>query len=217
MAALQAIIPNLALIPTTAEREEGIRTVVQLTGLPWDTVRNELDRFLEKGQKNWLNNSKSAKNKHNIENTADVRKKAEAGIIKLILDRPDLTGYVDSAGGIELFLEERHRQIFLKTREIIAGKSLRLPALFSRLDENEKETIASLLSEETFEKPESLLKDYIEFIKARKRREQRQELLVALKAAEAAGDDLRTEQLLQQLQSLTGRKGGTSDGRNTGH
>ncbi len=217
MAALQAIIPNLALLPTTVEREEGIRTVVQLTGLPWDTVRNELDRFLEKGQKNWLNNSKSAKNKHNIENTADARKKAEAGIIKLLLDRPDLSGHVESAGGIKLFLEERFQQVYLKIQGIIADKSLRLPVLFSRLEETEKETVASLLSEEAFERPESLLKDFIDLIHARERREQRQELLVALKAAEAAGDDLRTEQLLQELQSLTERKGGTNDGRDTGH
>ncbi len=217
MAVLQAIIPNLALLPTIAEREEGIRTVVQLTGLSWDTVRSELDRFIEKGQKNWLNNSKSAKNKHNIENTADARKKAEAGIIKLLLDRPDLAGHVDSAGGTELFVDERHRQIYLKIQGIIAGRALRLPALFSRLDETEKETVVSLLSQEACERPESVLKDYIGLIQARKRREQRQELLVALKAAEAAGDNLRTEQLLQNLRSLTERKGGTNDGRDAGH
>lgn len=203
MAVLHEMLPNIGLLATAAEREEGIRTAAQLTGLNWDIVRSELDRFLEKGQKIWLNKSKSAKNKHNAPNTADARQKAEAGIIRVLLERPDLLSRLEAVGGGRLFSEEQYRRVYLKVQEVTEQEGIRLPLLFSRLEEEDKEMVAALLSEGLVGEPEALLIDFMDLIRKKQQRKRRQELLLELKAAEKTEDGERTRQLLQELQTLT--------------
>ncbi|MEW6183055.1 MAG: DNA primase [Bacillota bacterium] len=203
MAVLKEMLPNIGLLPTTVEREEGIRTAAQLTGLNWDVVRSELDRFLEKGQKSWLNKSKSAKNKHNAENIADARQRAEAGIIRVLIERPDLLPRLEAVGGGRFFSGEQHRRVYVRIQEITDREDLRLPLLFSRLGEEDKEMVAGILSEGLVGEPEALLDDYMILIRKKQRRERRQELLLELKAAEKTEDSERTRQLLKDLQTLT--------------
>jgi DNA primase len=200
MAVLQALIPNLALLPTVVEREEGIQAVSRITGLNWEIVRGELDRFLEKGQKSWLNTCKTAKNKH--VRLKDARRKAEAGVLKFLLERPDSLPRVEAAGGSELFSDLQHRRVYAVLRDVAAGGELHPPSLFARLDEEDKEIVATLLAEQPFEGTEALLTELIGFIRRRARREQRQELLLGLKAAEEAGDREQVQQILSALQTL---------------
>lgn len=202
MAVLQAILPNLAVLPTIAEREEGIRTVARVTGLNWEAVRNELDRFLENGQKTWLKTSKSAKNKHKLRNTTDARKKAEAGILRILLERPSLVAKVDAVEGSELFSEAQYRRVYLTLCETATIEGLRLPVLFSRLEEDDKNAVAALLSEQVPEDAETLLLDFVNLIRGRERRKKRQELLLELSAAEKAGDVQLARQLLYEISAL---------------
>ncbi|WP_334110449.1 DNA primase [Thermodesulfitimonas autotrophica] len=215
MAVLRELLPNLAWLKTAPEIEEGVRAVAQLTGLSWETVRGELDRFLEKGQKDWLNPRKSVKNKHKIEYTADVRKRAEASLLRLLLEKPSLAQQVEAAGGREIFADERHRRIYLTiAREVTPSGELSTPLLFSRLAEDDKATVAALLAAELPEASEALVEDLIRILREKKQREKRQELLLSLQMAEKAGDEDRVQEILHQLaELLRNRKEGCGNGR----
>ncbi|HIE12921.1 MAG TPA: DNA primase [Desulfotomaculum sp.] len=202
MAVLRAVVPNLAALPTAAEREEGIRTVARVTGLNWEAVRDELDRFLGNGQKTWLKTSKTAKNKHKVKNTTDAREKAEAGILRILLEEPGLLARVGEGASSELFSQAQYRRIYLALRETAAVEGLRLPVLFSRLEEEDKSVVAALLSEQVPEDAEALLRDLINVIQVRERRKRRQELLLELSAAERAGDVQLTRELLYRISAL---------------
>lgn len=202
MAVLQAVVPNLAALPTAAEREEGIRTVARVTGLSWEVVRSELDRFLGDGQKTWLKTGKTAKNKHKVKNTTDAREKAEAGILRILLEEPGLLARIGEDASSELFSQARYRRIYRALREAVAVEGLRLPVLFSRLEEEDKSVVAALLSERVPEEPEALLCDFINLIRIKERRKKRQELLLELSAAERAGDVQLTRELLYKISVL---------------
>lgn len=202
MAVVQAVLPNLAVLASAAEREEGIRTVARVTGLNWEAVRNELDRFLENGQKTWLKTSKSAKNKHKFKNTTDAREKAEAGILRILLEKPGLLAKVDAVNDGALFSEAKYLRIYNVLRETAAGEGLRLPVLFSRLEEDDKDAVAALLSDRVPEDAEALLMDFVNLIRGRERRKKRQELLLELSAAEKTGDVELARELLHRISAL---------------
>ena len=202
MAVLHALVPNLALLPTAAEREEGIQAVSKITGLNWEIVRGELDCFLEKGQKSWLNTSKAAKNKY--ASVVDARKKAEAGVLKLLLEEPGFLPRTEAVGGRELFSDPQYRRIYAVLREVAVREELRLPLLFARLEEEDQEVVATLLAEQSFSGAEALFTEFVNFIRKRARREQKQGLLLDLKAAEKTGNTERMRQILSALQALIG-------------
>ncbi|MEW6447375.1 MAG: DNA primase [Bacillota bacterium] len=202
IAVLQAVLPNLAVLPNIPEREEGIRTVARVTGLSWEAVRSELDRFLENGQKTWLKTSKSAKNKHKFKNTSDAREKAEAGILRILLEKPGLLEKVEAFGGSELFSKEQYRRIYLTLPEAGTVEGLRLPVLFSRLAEDDQSTVAALLCDPMPEDAEALLVDFVTLIRRRERRKKRRDLLLELGAAEKAGDVELTQRLLYEISAL---------------
>lgn len=216
VAVLRELLPNLACLESALEREEGIRTVARITGLTWETIRSELDRFLEKGQKSRLNEQKSVKNKHKIEYTGDARKKAEDALLRLLLERPALAQEVEAAGGVALFADESYRRIYLVLREIGERDEVPPSLLLTRLEEGDKATAAALLSAEIPEASEALLPDLIRTVQQRREQEKRHELLLALQMAEKAGDQNLVAALLQQLSGLLKnpqRKGGLADGR----
>uniref|UniRef100_A0A7C1F3S6 Uncharacterized protein n=1 Tax=Ammonifex degensii TaxID=42838 RepID=A0A7C1F3S6_9THEO len=202
MAVLRELLPNLACLQTVPERDEGIRTVTRITGLSWEIVRGELDRFLEKGSKQWLNTRKSAKNKHKIEYTANGRRKTEACLLRLLIEQPSLAHQVEAAGGAEIFTDEIHRQVYLAVREAASRGRVDAPFLFSRLGEDEQTAVAALLTEEAPVFSEELAQALIATLQEKKRRDKRQELLLALQMAEKTGDEDRVQALLRELAEL---------------
>ncbi|WP_445951127.1 DNA primase [Thermodesulfitimonas sp.] len=214
MAVLRELLPNLAWLKTAPEIEEGIRTVAQLTGLSWETVRGELDRFLEKGQKDWLNPRKSVKNKHKIEYTPDARQRAEASLLRALIEKPSFTQQVEAAGGWEIFADEKYRRLYLTLQEVAPSGELPTPLLFSRLAEDDKATVAALLALDLPEVSAALVEDLIGILREKRQREKRQELLLSLQMAEKAGDEGRVQEILRQLaELLRDRKEGCGNGR----
>jgi len=89
-------------------------------------------------------------------------------------------------------------------REVAVREELRLPLLFARLEEEDQEVVATLLAEQSFSGAEALFTEFVNFIRKRARREQKQGLLLDLKAAEKTGNTERMRQILSALQALIG-------------
>jgi len=207
LAALRYVLPNLKAMRNAVEREEGIRTVERMLSLSWETIRGELKKFEANMEGKRPNSDKIASKRHNIViKERQAARQVEAGLLRLMLEDPALVSKAREELGDNFFKHRGYRQI-LDTIIRLGNDCPSVAVLTNYLEEEEQNLLAALLADELPPGDrEQMARDYIAALKRAHHREQRQELLRDLAAADRAGDDLRVARLLLEIKRLDALK-----------
>jgi len=205
---LEKVFPSIAALQSEVGREEGLKDTARVLNLSWDTVAGEFRRFKAKSGKKWLNSDKIAKTRHNILSRGekpDARKKAEAGILRLVLEDPSLARFVREETGEEPFKYAVHRKIFTYCMQFAGRPDYRPAEIFRHLSGDEQTVLSMILTQDVpGEDPAQILKDLLESIGRFDRQERREALISKINEAERAGDQKLYGELLREYVILRG-------------
>ncbi|MBC7105927.1 MAG: DNA primase, partial [Firmicutes bacterium] len=206
LAVLRRVLPSVARAGSEVAKEEYVKLLARELDLSWETVAGELRRL---GQNDWLFPDKDAKIDYNMITEYDGRVRAEAGLLRLLLDHPEYLDGVRESLGTEFFVHPLHRRIF---DEMLAcrGRPGRLAHLvLEGLSEpSEQSAFLRLLVSDVPGDPGALLLDYTRTIRRALEREAHLALLDRLRRAEEQGDRQAVQSTLSDLQRLLLTKGG---------
>ncbi len=203
-AVLEEVLPALASMSGELEKNEAIRLVAARLFTSYHVVAEQLQRFTNNNRKNATTPDKIAKIKHNINIKRindDFGKKAEYGLIRLILEDNNLVDTVASALPGNFFQDEFCREIYTKTLDIYKRSySYTLSAVLDYLEEEYQKKLSAMLMEPIpGENPDMMVHAYINAIKRRQLQEKRRQLQDALAIAEKAGDDEEIIRILREI------------------
>ncbi|KAF1084061.1 DNA primase [Sporotomaculum syntrophicum] len=203
-AVLEEVLPALATMSGELEKNEAIRMVAARLFTSYHVVAEQLQRFTNNNRKNTTTPDKIAKIKHNINNkiiNADFGKKAEYGLMRLILEDKKLIDTVASALPGNFFQDEFCREIYTKILALYKRSySYALSAVLDYLEEEYQKKLSAMLMEPIpGENPDVMVHAYIDAIKRRQLQEKRRQLQDALAIAEKAGDDEEIIRILREI------------------
>lgn len=204
---MRQVFPNLAL-KGEVEKEEGLKAIARVLNLSWETVAGEFKRFGLNLGKKWTNPDKIAKTRHNILSkgeSVDARGKAEAGLLRLILEDPSLGKTVLAEMGEVPFKDQRYQRIFKCCMEVAERPVYRPVEIFNRLDDGDQAVLSLLLTQQIpGEDPVQIMKGYLECISRSNRQERREILLQEISEAEKSGNHLLYSELWNEYIILRG-------------
>lgn len=190
------------------EKEENLKMIARVLNLSWETVAGEFKRFEENLGKKWTNPDKIAKNMHNIirkEEKLDARGKAEAVLLRLVLEDPSRGYKILAEIGEEPFKNQQYQVIFNRCLEAGNYREYRPEGMFDVLENDEQNVLSYLLTLDVpGENPDKIMNAYIKSINRYIRQERREELLKEIRAAENSGNHLYYKNLLRELVVLKG-------------
>lgn len=206
---LLEVLPNLLAMNSAVEQEEAIKLISTRLQLSWETVTTEFKRYRLNRKKKWLKTDRNRKDIHNIENdmphgnspkTVDARAKAEAGLLKLVLEEPALLAKVTAALGEKFFRNTGYQNIFAKLTSLFKDGQYQTARLFNMLDETEQNLLSRILVQEIpGGTPVQIISDYIKAISQATGRARKEELLRQLAEAEKNHDRQRVASILQEI------------------
>jgi DNA primase len=203
-AVLEEVLPALASMPGELEKNEAIRLVAARLFTSYHVVAEQLQRFSNNNPKKVTEPDKIVKIKHNINikrNNADFGKKAEYGLLRLIIEDDKLINTVANALPGNFFQDNFCYDIYAKILDIYKRSySYTLSTVFDYLEEEYQKKLSAMLMEPVpGENPELLVKGYINAIKRRQLLEHRRQLQDALAVAEKAGDYEEITRILREI------------------
>ncbi|MEW5762729.1 MAG: DNA primase [Bacillota bacterium] len=203
LAALRHVLPNLKVLRSAVEREEGIRTVERMLSLSWETIHGELKKFVANQSNVRPNSDKIANKIHNI--VIKERRNVEhieAGLLRLLLEDAGLLPEIRAELGDTFFRHPGYQRIL--DTIIRLGNDVLSPATLSNyLGEEEQNLLSALLAGEPPPGDRKrMAQDYIAALKRWQRRDRRQQLLADLVAADRAGDGPRVARLLLEIKEI---------------
>ncbi|WP_347490631.1 DNA primase [Desulfoscipio sp. XC116] len=203
-AILEEVLPALAAMPGELEKNEAIRLIAARLFTSYHAVAEELQRFSNSNRKKTTKPDKITKIKHNINSKKlgiDFGKRAEYGLIRLILEDPKIIDTVASELPGNFFQDVFCYEVYAKILNIYKRSlSYTLSAVFDYLEEEYQEKLGAMLMEPVpGENPELLLHGYIAAIRRRQLLEHRGQLQDALAGAEKAGDQDEIIRILREI------------------
>ncbi|MBO8128648.1 MAG: DNA primase [Peptococcaceae bacterium] len=203
LSVLQEVLPTLHRLSSEVEREEGVRKVAGALSLNWETVYSELRKFRVSNKENWAKSDKIAKKLHNIGiRQTSARQKAEAGLLRSIIEDISLVDTVRQELGETFFTNVSYQRIFdvLLRRKKQTGFQ---PAMLANyLEEREQQALSALLAETPPEEGILTFNDCLAALKRLHRQEMRRQLQLDLAAAEKAGNQELVRELLRAKQDI---------------
>ncbi|MFA4885958.1 MAG: DNA primase [Desulfotomaculaceae bacterium] len=185
------------------QKEEDLKIIARVLNLSWETVAGEFKRFEENLGKKWTNPDKIAKNTHTIirkEEKLDARGKAEAVLLRLVLE-DHARGYkILSELGEEPFRNQQYQTIFKRCLEAGHYPEYRPEGMFSTFENEEQNVLSYILTLDIpGENPDKIMNAYINSVNRCIRHERREELLKDIRTAENSGNDFQYNNLLQEI------------------
>lgn len=205
LAVLRQVLPNVARAGSAVAREEYIKLLARELDLSWETIEDELKQFR---RTDWLFPDKVTKTDYNIITEYDGRVKAEAGILRLLLDYPAYLTKVRQKLGGDFFSHPVHQRIFDLLLELSGQPGEPVHRLLERLTEPaDQQVLLRLLLLEVPGDPEALLNDFMKTVRRSLEREARLKVLNRLRLAEEQGDHEAVRSALADLKQLLSTKG----------
>ncbi|MHB8158578.1 MAG: DNA primase, partial [Desulfocucumaceae bacterium] len=204
---LGEVLPNLTQIKSEIELEEGVKLVASRLGLSWEAVWGEIKRYKEKQRKTWVKPDKIAKNTHNIIKSAkpgDALSRAEAGILKIIVEKPEKLGIFRKALGDDYMEDPLNGDLYRAVARQIDAGTFSPADLMNDLEERAAHLLGRLIVDKA-EGPgdtEKIIDDYINVIIKSRQARKRMNLMQELADAEKNKDIEHVNQILKMLQEI---------------
>lgn len=203
-AVLDEVLPTLAVLNNELEKNEAVKLVAARLYTSYHAVAEELYRFSNKHRKKTVDSDRNVKNKHNInisKNRIDFGRKAEYGLLKLMLEDNKTIDIVNSKLTGNFFKDFFCHEIYEKILDIYSESSLKnISILFDYLEEEYQQKLSALLIERIpGENTQGMLMGYISALKRRQLLEHREELQVGLAGAEKSGNHEEMARILNEL------------------
>lgn len=200
---MRQVFPSLSVINSEVEVEEHLKAMAGLLNASPEAITGEFKKYKETAGKKWTNSDSIVKTKHNILSDTkkpNAREKAEAGLLRLIIEDPSLVVTVLGKLGPEPFSSNNYHKLFKQVQKAINKPVYQLAELFNYLEDEEQTLLSYILTLEIpGENREQVVSDYIEYISRCNRQERRMILLQEISKAEKSGShwhDLWSEYIL---------------------
>ncbi|MDD3653406.1 MAG: DNA primase [Desulfotomaculaceae bacterium] len=188
---MRKVFPSLSVITSEVEVEENLKVMAGLLNSSPETIAGEFKRYKANKRKKWTYPDNIAKNKHNILNNTkkpSAQEKAEAGLLRLIIEDPSLVVTIQEKLGPEPFSNNSYHKIFKHLHEAINKPVYHFAELFNYLEDDEQTLLSYLLTLEIpGEDRNQVMIDYVECISRCNRQERRMMLLQEISKAEKSG------------------------------
>ncbi|GAB6180104.1 DNA primase [Desulfotomaculum defluvii] len=210
---LQEVLPNLASVASAIELEDTVKQTATVLQVNWETVLEEIKNYKKNTRKKPLFKDNSANNSHNIpsmrkflpQQPKDARSVAEAGILRLVIEKNEFLNYILKNLGTNFFQNSLYQKIFDVYLEKGQNSTTKL---LDELDEISQGVVRGLLVQETpGENVDQILSDFINTIKRSSEKAKLDELLMQLAAAEKSGDTERVIQLSRKINLIMKSEG----------
>jgi len=189
---MRHVFPNLIGIKSEIEVEESLKTMARLLNSTPETVSGEFKRFRAGLGKKWTNPDNIVNTKHNILNTKkklSAREKAEAGLLRVVLEDPSLVEMVLEKLGEDPFNNIYYKKIFKHILKMCKQPGYQPAELFNYLEDEEQALLSHLLTTEIpGESQVQTMEDCMEAIIRCNRHERRVALLNEISEAEKSGN-----------------------------
>ncbi|OPX87090.1 DNA primase [Pelotomaculum sp. PtaB.Bin117] len=189
---MHQVFPSVAGLKSEVEVEESLKAITRFLNSSPEAVRGEFKRFKAIKGKKWSNTDDIVKIKHNrINDTkkASAREKAEAGLLRLILEEPSLVAIVMEKLGPVPFSINSYYKLLQKVQEAFNRPVYQPAELFNYLGDDEQTLLSYLLTREIpGEDRVQMINSYVEFISRCNRQERRRMLLQKINEAEKSGE-----------------------------
>ncbi|MFZ5649841.1 MAG: DNA primase [Bacillota bacterium] len=211
---LEDVLPNLAEMKSEIELEEGVKTVASRLSISWEAVRGEIRRYKASQRKIWAKPDKIAKNMHNIIKSGkseDALARAELGILKIIVEKPEMLVFFRSVLGDEFIQDHRLNELYHAVARQIDSGVFEPARLLDELDDSSAALLSRVMVEgedpEWTEEPagydrDKIAGDYIEVIKRNRQSRKRMMLMQELALAEKNNDIVLVNDILKKLQEI---------------
>ncbi|MFZ5645421.1 MAG: DNA primase [Bacillota bacterium] len=206
---LGEVLPNLVEIKSDVELEEGVKTVASRLSLSWEAVWGEIRRYKEHTRKIWAKPDKIAKNTHNIiksKKPQDAYSRAELGILRIVLDKPEMLETFKSALGDDFIQEPLYREIYNAIARDLENGLFEPSRLLNELEDQAAALLSSLLvglEDGTGERDQDKVSsDYINVIKRNRQALKRMNLMQELARAEKNNDIELVNKILKMMQQM---------------
>ncbi|MDD4169557.1 MAG: DNA primase [Desulfotomaculaceae bacterium] len=199
---MQQVFPSLSAINSEVEVEENLKVMAGLLNLSPEAIAGEFKRHKANAGKKWTNSDNIVKTKHNTLSNIkkpDAREKAEAGLLRLIIEDPSLIETVIAKLGPEPFSSSNYHKLFQQVQKIFNKPDYQLAGLFNYLGDDEQTLLSYLLTLEIPGENREQMSEYVECISRCNRQERRTMLLQEISKAEKSGShwhDLWNEYIL---------------------
>lgn len=204
---MHQVLPDLES-KSEVEIEEGLKTIARSLNLSWEAVAGEFKRIGVNWGKKRIIPDNIVKTKHTILGKGerqDARAKAEAVLLRLVLEEPSLGLSLAEELGETPFNNRHYQRIYLNCMELSLRQVFRATDLFSCLPEEDHNVLSQILTQEI---PGGdlvqIMSMYLESIARCNRRERREMLLKEIGMAERAGKTWLCNDLLRELSILKG-------------
>lgn len=202
---MRQVFPSLTGA-NNVEKEEGLKAVARVLNLSWETVAGEFKRFQAKLGGKRSNADNIANSMHNILHKVerlDARGKAEAIILRLILDDPSLGVMILDEIGERPFKTPYYHNIFKHCMDLAGRPGYRPEEIFNFLESEEQSVLSRLLMQDIpGENPDHILKAYIRSVNRCIRQDRKGDLLREIQEAERSGNHRQSNDLLRELMML---------------
>ncbi|MFZ5648686.1 MAG: DNA primase [Bacillota bacterium] len=211
---LADVLPNLAEMRSEIELEEGVKTVASRLSLSWEAIRGEIKRYKASQRKTWAKPDKIAKNMHNIiksGNPEDALARAELGILKIIVEKPEMLDFFRSVLGDRFIQDPRLNELYHSIARQLDSGEFDPARLLNELDDSTAALLSRVIVEGSgSEGPEGpagydtdkIAGDYIDVIKRNQHTRKRMMLMQELAQAEKNNDIGLVNDILKKLQEI---------------
>jgi len=206
-AVVKEMLPVLAGFESAVERDEAVGLVARSLGLGWEVIREELRTF-ERDRKKWPNPDKIVKFRHNtfkkpVNGREEAGRQAQRAIMRILLIRPDLAPAVRAELGDDFIEDPVLAEVFALLAQYTTCEGYKPAVLFPSLSEEAQERVSGLLLEEGPGVGEpGLLGEYVAAVQRIAGRRERDILLKEIAEAEASGNLVLVQQLMERYKGL---------------
>lgn len=191
LAAMRQVFPGITGLSSEIERQEDLKRISRFLGLSPEAVTAEFKRFQANLAKKYTNTDNIVNIKHNILSKVKYlspRERAEAVLLRVILEDPSLVETVLVELGEEPFKNTIHQNIFKQFRLISKESFYKPAAIFNFLKDDEQILLSNLLTQHIpGENRIQIMRGCVEFINRCCRQERREALLMEIGKAEKSG------------------------------
>ena len=195
---MQALIPVLLKIKSPIEREGYLRLLAERFSFSEKAIYAEIKKYQ---QGLFQKDEEAAEEKREISG----KEKAQWGLLRLVLNKPELLNEVEKFGGAELFFKPLYKEIY-KLNYLLrqAGHNIKVEDLITHLKNKAAQELVAeiMLSDEPLQNEQKFLKDCLLTLKIELVNQKIQEKQSLMVGYEKQGEVTKSLELMAVIQKM---------------